>query len=481
MSYYKNFKAVFDNPLWNLYLQWAYKKCIADLEKLGFQADFSKPDFTCLLCGVAQEKTADNFIKFVVKRNPKAKIWIIDIGEEQVRAVEELVKQKYLDINITIRKINALELDTIIPIATLDWIETDGFMQYFDSPSMQKLWSIWNQILKPDGFITIRDFSTTGSMMAVADKFRIWLVKVWLKAKIFRHTKEEFYGLFKQHGLLVTEGPTPLPTYKRFSLMKVRNYATGNLPVVWFKKLATSHALPQNRKYKIPILFIHGAWGGKYQFEKWIQFAAHEGYESYALDLRGHGESPCDDFQNTSLEDYAKDIETIARAVGPCYVVAHSLGGLALQLAASRCISIQKAVFVASAPAGVFGHSKYGIRIFSYIGDFLSWKPIAIKRNDALRFLFDYSSAYKKFDFTIRESPRAILDRGLGRVRVQSLLCPSLVVAAENDRAVPLSSEHAIARKYGSDYVQIPNIGHMLMMEEGWERPIREMLRWLEQ
>jgi len=220
MSYYKNFKLVFNNPLWNFYLRWAYAKGITDLERLDFRADFSKPNFTCLLCGVAQERTAGEFIKFALQRNPNAKIWIIDIAEEQIRAIEKLVKQKYPNRNIRIQRINALELDSLIPKASLDWIETDAFMQYFNSPSLSKLWDIWNQLLKPDGFITIRDFSTTGSLVAVADKFRIWLVKAWLKAKIFRHTKNEFYQLFKRCGFKAIEGLTPLPTYKRFSLIK---------------------------------------------------------------------------------------------------------------------------------------------------------------------------------------------------------------------------------------------------------------------
>jgi hypothetical protein len=255
MSYYKNFKIVFNNPLWNMYLQWAYKKGVDDLNKLGFQPDFLKPGFSCLLCGVAQERTADEFIKFVIKRNPKAKIWIIDIAEEQVRVIENLVKEKYFNKNITIRRIDALKLDTIIPMGSLDWIETDGFMQYFDSPSLPKLWDVWNQLLSPDGFITIRDFSTTGSTAEVGDKFRIWLVKVWLKTKIFRHTKREFYELFKQCGFRVIEGPTLLPTYKRFSLIKIRNDAKENLPVIWFEKLAVSHVLPKARKYDTPHSF----------------------------------------------------------------------------------------------------------------------------------------------------------------------------------------------------------------------------------
>lgn len=222
MSYYRSFKKVFNNPLWNIYLRWAYTRCVEDLKKVGFQPDFRKKDFACLLCGVAMERTAYEFIKFVIARNPEAKIWIIDLGEEQVAAVERLVVEKYRNVDVIVRRINALDLKTLISAGSLDWIETDGFIQYFDSPSLQKLMDVWLYLLKPDGFITFRDFTTGERTVVPADRFRIWLVKVWLKAKIFRHTKEELDSLFAQLNFRKVEGATILPTYKRFSLIKQR-------------------------------------------------------------------------------------------------------------------------------------------------------------------------------------------------------------------------------------------------------------------
>lgn len=105
MSYYRNFNIILGNPLWRRYLRWAYKTCISDLEKLHCEPDFSKKDFTVLLCGVGNENTADEFIKFVTARNQKAKIIIIDIADEQINAVKELVKTKYSSLNIIVKQI----------------------------------------------------------------------------------------------------------------------------------------------------------------------------------------------------------------------------------------------------------------------------------------------------------------------------------------------------------------------------------------
>ncbi len=115
----------------------------------------------------------------------------------------------------------------------------------------------------------------------------------------------------------------------------------------------------------------------------------------------------------------------------------------------------------------------------SYFVEFFSRKPTPLKRSDVFRFLYSDPVAAQEFDFNALESPRAVRDIGLWRIWVKRLPCPSLVVAGEEDHATPLRAQREIAKKYNSDYVQIPHIGHMLMLEKGWEKPIYEILRWL--
>ena len=91
-----------------------------------------------MLSGCGNEQTADTFIQFVIQRNKNAEIYIIDLGEEQITAIRRLVAVKYKDLNIKVHQINALELDNIIKPQSLDWIETDGFIEYFDHPVFEK-------------------------------------------------------------------------------------------------------------------------------------------------------------------------------------------------------------------------------------------------------------------------------------------------------------------------------------------------------
>lgn len=220
MSYYRKFGAVLHNPLFRFYIRWVYKRCLRDLGKLGAVPNFKKKSFTCLLCGVGHEATADEFISFVSARNPMAKIIIIDLGKEQINAVNKLVKHKYPALSIVIKQINALNLDRFIQTESVDWIETDGLLEYFDKKSLAKLLKVWHKILTPDGFITTRDFASVGRFERVIDNFRIWLGKVWLGVVLHSHSWEELEKLFQAAGFRYTTHEFLFPTFYRFSLIK---------------------------------------------------------------------------------------------------------------------------------------------------------------------------------------------------------------------------------------------------------------------
>lgn len=219
-TYYHRFKIIIGSHVWRFYLRWAYRKCIEDFSKLDFRADFNKQDFTALLCGVGNETTADEFIKFVIAKNKKARIIIIDIGAEQIRAVLKLVQSKYPSLNVDIKQINALELPSFLPSKSIDWLETDGFLEYFDKSNLHKLLNIWRILLKDNGFITIREPASDGEIGELIDYFRILIAKKWLGVIIYRHTKIELEKILNEHQFSFISGSTALPTFKRYSIIK---------------------------------------------------------------------------------------------------------------------------------------------------------------------------------------------------------------------------------------------------------------------
>lgn len=224
MSYYKKFGIVLRNPLFGIYIRWAYRTCITDLEKLGLTPNFSKHDFTALLCGVGNENTANEFIKFVIDRNSKAKIIIIDIADEQIKAVEKLVRDKYSKLDIKVKQIDALKVNTFLAKSSIDWIETDGFLEYFDKKSLERLLQIWKRILEKDGFITFRDCVIDSAIEQFIDKIKIRIAKLWLGITVYTHTKKDLEGLLEEIGFRFIANSTFLPTFRRYSVINKNNY-----------------------------------------------------------------------------------------------------------------------------------------------------------------------------------------------------------------------------------------------------------------
>ncbi len=114
MSYYTRWKLVIGTTYFQNFLRAAYAQGISDLKTLNPKASFLKPNFTSLLCGVGNEETACSFIQFVINKNPNSKIYIIDLGTEQINAVKKLVARYFAKYDITIRQTNALNLLSLL-------------------------------------------------------------------------------------------------------------------------------------------------------------------------------------------------------------------------------------------------------------------------------------------------------------------------------------------------------------------------------
>ncbi|NTV62030.1 MAG: alpha/beta hydrolase, partial [Oscillochloris sp.] len=105
---------------------------------------------------------------------------------------------------------------------------------------------------------------------------------------------------------------------------------------MWRSNMELEHLIvrPAQRRYATPLLLVHGAWHGAWCWETAMPDLAARGFEAHAFSIRGHGESPRPaDFRRSTVIQYASDVRAAIKAVGPRpLVVAHSLGGLLVQL-----------------------------------------------------------------------------------------------------------------------------------------------------
>lgn len=91
-------------------------------------------------------------------------------------------------------------------------------------------------------------------------------------------------------------------------------------------------AIPSGRPRGVPLLFVHGMWGGSWYWVNYMMAAAQAGWDAWAINLRGHhGSRPVPDLGRVSVLDYVQDVRDCLRGLGEVILVGHSMGGLIAQ------------------------------------------------------------------------------------------------------------------------------------------------------
>ena len=229
-----------------------------------------------------------------------------------------------------------------------------------------------------------------------------------------------------------------------------------------------------------PLLFVHGLGHGAWCWEKWQDAAADAGYDSFAVSLRGHGDSE-GRLRTSRLGNYVDDvIETATALPAPPVLVGHSMGGLVVQQVLAR-YAVRAAVLVAPVPAHpavaslaaiARRHPLDALRIV--VGGSL---PL---RADYLFHELDGAEARSFSDRCGGESPLVQYQLLMHRPAGPPLGSPPiLVLATPDDRLVPIRGVRRTAARYGADVVEFPGMGHDLMLDTRWREPLDAMLGWL--
>jgi len=253
--------------------------------------------------------------------------------------------------------------------------------------------------------------------------------------------------------------------------------------------LLLEHVAPTGPARGLPLLMIPGMHGGSWYLRNYLEAAAADGWDAWAVNLRGHhGSRPVADLGNVSVLDYVEDVRDCLRALGPAVVLGHSMGGLIAQKIAEvepdRC---RAAVFLTSAPPRGIVVLRWPVisRLAGYLPALLGRRPFVIGPEDAAALLgnrLDPDAQARAYERLVPESGRAALEIALGRVAVDpaQVRCPTLVMGAELDQITPADVQRRIAQRYGAYYIEVGAHAHMLMLETGWERPFADLRAWLD-
>jgi pimeloyl-ACP methyl ester carboxylesterase len=247
-----------------------------------------------------------------------------------------------------------------------------------------------------------------------------------------------------------------------------------------FVDLAIESARPAGNTRLHPLLFVHGAWHGAWCWERFLPWFAARGWESHAVDLRGHGRSPIRGSRRTiRIHDLISDLgEAVDSLDRPPILVAHSMGGLVAQ----RFLEDREApgaVLLAPVPLGgvtrttLVTAARHPLRFLQATltldlgalvkdrktaADLLlpaDTDPIEI---DSIwsRLRGDSYLAYLDMLFTVRPRPPLVST-------------PVVIVAGTADRIFTVAAQQRTARAYGTELVVIEGGAHDLMLGPRWQ------------
>lgn len=241
---------------------------------------------------------------------------------------------------------------------------------------------------------------------------------------------------------------------------------------------------------KETIVFVHGAWHGKWCWDKYFRpaFISH-GYDVVTFDLPGHDKpGQIKGINKLSLGDYVSALENeVQKLDSSPIIVGHSMGGLIVQkfLEKNTC---KKAVLLASVPP--YGVIKTTLRILrkphaylALLGFNLYLLVNSVEKSKELFFSKELSTeeatAYK--NNLCSESYLAFLNMLFPRIKVNNhLKIPMLVIGAKGDTIFLENEVKDTAEKYNAELIMFDNIAHDMMLDINHEMVSKGIIDWIE-
>jgi pimeloyl-ACP methyl ester carboxylesterase len=224
------------------------------------------------------------------------------------------------------------------------------------------------------------------------------------------------------------------------------------------------------------ILLIHGAWHGPWCWDAFAQRLTARGHQVRALQLRGHDQRPGRLWHR--LSDYVEDVRrAAAESAQPPFLVGHSMGGLLVQKYLERhpaagAVLMASLAVGSTIPAVIRLAARHPI---PFLKAKLSWSLRPFIATTALvRDLFFTQSTPADIVNACAarlqdESFFAFLDLMFVTTRPREVRAPVFVLGAELDAFLTIDEVVRTARAYGTEPEIVPDIGHDMMLDQGWQ------------
>jgi pimeloyl-ACP methyl ester carboxylesterase len=243
--------------------------------------------------------------------------------------------------------------------------------------------------------------------------------------------------------------------------------------------------------HPVTLLFVHGASIAAWCWdEHFLDFFASRGYRAAALSLRGHGASALSKpLKSCSLADYVDDVNAVvAEQLGsPPVLIGHSLG----------CWVVLNYLVKQDAPAGILmaPGTPQGLRRWAFRS--IRRHPWTFLRATIVgrpEYAFNTPALAREFCFTA-STPDAIVSSCAARLESEStgvtrdlmkrlpdaglVKTPMLVLGAQDDGMRIDGDALAVAQTYQTEVEIFPDMGHVMMLEPGWQAVAERIDGWL--
>lgn len=247
------------------------------------------------------------------------------------------------------------------------------------------------------------------------------------------------------------------------------------------------------------IFMIHCTWGRGIFWRNFCDYFSRYGYKCIAPDWLYHdqvpGIPPEHRLGTTSLLEFVEDFEDqIKQLDRKPVLMGHSVGGLMVQILASRGLGKAAVAISSGTPAGINAFTPSVLWSFKSITSRWGFwkkphKPTFKEAVYSMLHLMPEQDQRKIYQEMVYDSGRATSQVGFwffdpqkaSYVDEARVTCPMLIVGAGKDRITPASTSRKIAKKYShADYIEYNNHAHWILHEPGWERVAEDILRWLQ-
>ena len=248
---------------------------------------------------------------------------------------------------------------------------------------------------------------------------------------------------------------------------------------------------PAENGRRTPLLFIHGMMHGAWCWDAhFLGYFASHGFDAYAVNLRGHGNSEGrQSLRWARIADYVEDVaDTVGRLATPPVLIGHSMGGFVIQKYLEDHTAPGAVLLSSPSPRGLVGTAlKIASRrplVFAKVNLALSLLPV-IATSQLTREAFlsqDFPEGeLRAYQAQMQdESYMAFLDMvALDLPAPARVKSPVLVLGAGRDNMLERADIEATALAYQAEYEIIPDVAHDSMLETRWRSVADRILRWL--